>query len=94
MVGDYMRARNTKTMVKLYDGPKTDDLKGTGWKLAQEHDQLGWKNFVEGRISKLYVDIQHRWYIRGKNKKCRKTVKTWATGFIKNLIQITHNQWT
>ena len=26
--------------------------------------------------------------------KCRKTVKTWATGFIKNLIRITHNQWT
>ena len=67
MVGDYLRARNTKTMVELYDGPKTNDLKGTGWKLAQEHDQLGWQNFAEGRISKLYIDIQHRWYKREKN---------------------------
>ena len=94
MVGDYLRARNTKTMMEIYDGPKTDDLRGIGWKLAQEHDQLGWQNFAEGRISKLYIDIQNRWYKRETTKKCRKTVETWATGFIENLIRITHNQWT
>ena len=60
MVGNYLRERNTKTMMELYNGPKTDDLKGTGWKLAQEHDQLGWQNFAEGRILKLYIDIQHK----------------------------------
>ena len=94
MVGNYLRARNAKTMVEIYKGPKTDDLKGTGWKLAQKHDQLGWQNFVEGRISKFCVKIKNRWCKRGKNKKCRKTVNTWATGFIENLIRITHNQWT
>ena len=60
MAGNYLRARNAKTMVEIYKGPKTDDLKGTGWKFAQEHDQLGWQNFVERRIPKLYVEIQNR----------------------------------
>ena len=68
MVGNYLRARNAKNMAEIYKGPKTDDLKGTGWKITQEHDQLGWQNFVEGRIPKLYVKIQNRWYKRGKNK--------------------------
>ena len=30
MVGDYLRARNAKTMVEIYKGHKMDDLKGTG----------------------------------------------------------------
>ena len=34
MVGDYLRARNVKTMVEIYKSPKTNDLKGTGWKLV------------------------------------------------------------
>ena len=79
--------------MELYKGPETDDLKGTGWKLAQKHDQLGWQNFVEGKNLKLYVDIQNRWYKRGNNKKSRKTVKIWAAGFIEIVNQITHNQW-
>ena len=49
-----------KNMVEIYKGSKTDDLKGTGWKLAQKRNLLGWQNFVEGRILKLYVEIQNR----------------------------------
>ena len=30
MVGDYLRARNDKTMVDIYTGPKTNDILGTG----------------------------------------------------------------
>ena len=41
-------------------------------------------------MSKIFVKIQHCWY---KKKKSKKTAKTWATVLIKNLIQITHNQW-
>ena len=81
-------------MMEIYKGPKSNEKRGTGWKLAQKHDLLGWQNCVKGRSLKLYVEIQHRWYKRDKNKKSRKTAKTWATGFIENLIRITHNQWT
>ena len=94
MVGNYLRSRNEKNILEIYKGPKSNDKQGTGWKLAQEHDLFGWQNFVEGRISKLYVEIQQYWYKREKNKKSRKAAKTWATGFIENLIRITHNQWT
>ena len=57
MVADYLNARNTKTMSELYQGPRTNDENGRGWRLAQEHDLLDWQNFVEGRISTLYVEI-------------------------------------
>ena len=92
MVADYLNARNTKTMSELYQGPRTNDENGRGWRLAQEHDLLDWQNFVEGRISSLYVEIQHQYY---KSKEdCRRSATKWATGFIENIIRLTHNQWT
>ena len=30
--------------------------------LAEDHDELGWQNFTEGRISKLYVETQREYY--------------------------------
>ena len=30
--------------------------------IAEDHDNIGWQNFTEGRISKLYVEYQRRYY--------------------------------
>ena len=62
MVGDYLTARHTKTMSELYNGPRTNDENGKGWQLAQEHDLIEWQNFVEGRISSKYVEMQRSYY--------------------------------
>ena len=108
MVGEYLKARNTKTMSELYEGQRTNDDNGRGWQLAQEHDLLEWQNFMEGRISSKYVEIQRSYYMsqarqeRGQKKRTRwskpqkkiyrKSEMKWATGFIENLIRITHDQ--
>ena len=79
MVGDYLKARNDKNMVELYTGPWTRNRIDT----CKEAQPTEIEYFVERRILKLYVKIQHRWY---KKKKSKKTAKTWATGFIENMI--------
>ena len=48
IVGDYLRAWNDKTMVKLYTGTPTHDRRGIEWKLAKEHDLLGWQTLLKG----------------------------------------------
>ena len=86
MVGNYLEARNTNTMSELYDGPRTNDENGRGWRLAQEHDLLGWQNFGKGRISFKYVEMQRSYY--KSQEGCRQSETKWATGFIENLIRI------
>lgn len=90
MVREYLESQNTKTMTKLYKGPCTNDENGRGWQLAQENDLLGWQNFVEGRISSKYVDMQRLYY--RSQERCRQSESRWAAGFIENLIRITHDQ--
>lgn len=58
--------------------------------LAKEQDEIGWRNFMEGRISKRFCDIQSVFladssgYLNGRD---------WVKGFISRLLQITHSQW-
>ena len=58
--------------------------------LAKEQDEIGWRNFMEGRISKRFYDIQSVFladssgYLNGRD---------WVKGFISRLLQITHSQW-
>ena len=109
VVSKYLKARNTMTMSELYEGPQTDDDNGRGWQLVQEHDLLGWQNFMEGRISSKYVEMQRSYYMskvqqsgrkkrtrwsKPEKKTYRKSEIKWATSFIENIIRITHNQWT
>ena len=60
MVQAYLRARNTKTMKEVYK--EIGDDKDEEWLLADEHDDIGWKCFTEGRISKRYVELQKKWF--------------------------------
>ena len=57
---------------------------------AQLHDKLGWSNFMEGRLSVMWVehrkdDIRKRKLTRGGDK--------WARGLMRRLLQMTHQQW-
>ena len=57
----------------------------------QEHDRLGWRNFLEGRMATKYESIQCRWY---KKIGSRRSSQKWAADFITQLIKLTNLQWT
>lgn len=71
-------------MQSLLDGDRRYQL------LARFHDYLGWDNFVEGRLCKLWLE-------------CRKvdiarlglwsTAESWATKLSRRLLGLTHRQW-
>ena len=89
MVQTYLRARKTKTMKEVYK--EIGDDEDEEWILAYMHDEIGWKCFTEGRISKRYVELQKKWF---KSNAIQKSIQKWAMKFVENIIRITHHQWT
>ena len=59
--------------------------------LALLVDQLGFRNFMEGRIPKLLVALCQEDISR---RHLRKHAGHWGNGLILHLLQITHRQWT
>ena len=59
--------------------------------LALLHDQIGYDNFLEGRICKLFQSM-HQLDI--SNRGLRKHVGHWCNGLVLHLLQIMHRQWT
>ena len=91
MIGKYLDARNTMSMVEALNDVKQETTE-LELELAKDHDSIGWQNFTEGRISKLYLEYQRRYYKTLKD--CRRHATTWAVGLIENIFKIVHNQWT
>ena len=58
--------------------------------LAMEQDLIGWRNFMEGRISRKFYDIQllHLEDISGHLNG-----RDWVRVLITKLLQMTHSQW-
>ena len=59
-------------------------------RLCQEQDQIGWRNFTEGQISKQFRVIQAR-FLRIRHP--RRNADSWLRGFISKLLAMTHSQW-
>jgi hypothetical protein len=57
---------------------------------AEEHDRLGWSNFLEGRVSTSLHVLQEGW-MKEKGKMTK--IRTWSGNFSQQLLQITHRQW-
>ena len=57
---------------------------------AEENDQLGWDNFLEGRICKSLLD-SHREY--QENNLQHYKMMRWGKGLIERVLQITNQQW-
>jgi hypothetical protein len=55
------------------------------------HDALGWTNFLEGRISVMWVELR-REDIRVR--KLQRNEDSWARGLMRQLLQMTHQQWS
>ena len=95
LVRGYLNARGTKTMVEVWTsaGGRRDDAQ-LGSQIAVAHDKLGWTNFVEGRISKKYVEVQTDHILSNTNSRRRRKLSAkWASGFVDGIIRITHRQW-
>ncbi len=51
---------------------------------------IGWDNFAMGMVSKKLLKIQSA-HLSQCNSEC--TAKKWISGFITQLLQVTHSQW-
>lgn len=59
-------------------------------RMAEMQDKLGWRRFMEGMITEQLIELQYHFLtIRGS----RRTIKSWATGLVIKLLEITHGQW-
>jgi hypothetical protein len=58
---------------------------------ADEHDRLGWDNFLEGRVSNTLFQLQHENLVQAGSSW---RIQTWAKKFVQHLLEITHRQWS
>ena len=58
--------------------------------LAEVQDRLGWDNFIEGRISKVFLSYVQP-SLSGQRRKCL-SPQSWGTTFITHIISLTHKQ--
>ena len=58
--------------------------------LAKQQDVIGFRNFMEGRISKLFYSIQSVYL---SDVEGHMNGRDWVKAFISRLPRMTHNQW-
>ena len=61
-------------------------------RLAKEQDRLGFRGFVEGRLSRQFEQRQRRHYWRMDSM--RSLTKKWAANLVDHIFRFTHCQWT
>ena len=73
--------------VKFVDlGP----MSPTMFAIAESQDLIGWRNFMEGRISSKITALQRKHLALSGS---RLPVRSWSSKFISMLLHITHSQW-
>jgi len=85
MISTYLMSQSKRTMISCVQ--TTSPLLHA---LATVQDRLGWDNFVEGRISKLFVEVVQ---VDLERIQSRLTPEKWCKTFIQKLLQLTHKQW-
>jgi len=85
MITRFLLAQDSKTMKECVSGQST--ILHT---LAEVHDRLGWDNFVEGRISVLFLEAVKP---ELAGRLSRLTPERWCRTLVSKLLQLTHKQW-
>lgn len=80
----YTLARGTITFQDM--GNMSPSVK----RLAEEQDAIGWRNFMEGRLSSRFCEIQSVYLT---DVECHLNGRDWMKSFISRLMQLTHSQW-
>ena len=58
--------------------------------ISGSHDIIGWKNFMEGRISRHFFYIQNEYLILGNHRiDAEQLIKQ----FISKILHVAHSQW-
>lgn len=84
----YLKGRGNVTMGSILDN--LHDYDPVYKQIAYYQDQLGWDNFMEGRILSLMVDHMRLHYHMSASWR---TAEWWAKQLMKRLLSITHKQW-
>lgn len=74
------------TPPSIFDHPPPPSIAA----LVTEQRDIGWRNFMEGRISKQFFRIQFCHLIHAR---ARITAEAWTRTFISKILHITHSQW-
>ena len=82
-IPQYIRERGRTKFAELVGIP--EGLK----RLAADQDKIGWNNFMGERVATQIITIQSC----RLNNEDYGTEKTWMRGFIRKLLDISHNQW-
>ena len=85
MIRDYLLGQDNKTMKECTKSYQTQLIT-----LAELQDRLGWDCFVEGRISRVFLQV-----IKASlsARESQQTAKNWCQKLVGSLLQITHKQW-
>jgi transposase len=55
-----------------------------------KQDEIGWQNFVKGKISWSWVTLQLQHY---QEQHSKQTVDKWTSGLVTQLLELTHGMW-
>ena len=80
----YILMRGTRSLLDM--GLMSPQMR----RLARSQDKIGWRNFMEGRISKEFFEIQGIYLVLGCHKL---NGEQWVKQFIGKILHITHSQW-
>jgi len=58
--------------------------------MGRSQDEIGWRCFMEGMISKEIIPIQSDYVEMGGSAM---SVDEWARGLVVKLLEVTHGQW-
>ena len=58
--------------------------------LAQDHDRIGWDNFIMGRISTSLLTFQRKHLVQTHSLQ---SISSWARKFTQLILNIPHRQW-
>jgi hypothetical protein len=84
-IAEYAYGPGGHTMVDICQGLGEDFQK-----MAWEQDAIGWRQFMEGMISRRMHGIQSLYHLR---EGTHLSPKQWAQGLILKLLEATHGQW-
>ena len=84
LIPKYILCRGT---VKFCDlGPMSPRM----MEVATSQDAIGWRNFMEGRVSKRIYALQRNHLLTSSSQI---SAGSWMKQFISNILHITHSQW-
>ena len=86
MIQQYLLAQDTKLMAECLADTASPILHT----LADVQDRLGWDNFVEGRVSTVFIAAVKPQLSAGRFKR---SAEKWCSQLSSKLLSLTHSQW-